>query len=125
MMPGDTNRPVPSTTSAPFGIDTFAPTAAILPARITTVPLAIVPRVAVSTVAPLMATTSGVRVCACGRDTTAATARADSRNTRTLQRRVVMCSLGDSIGRVLFLIVARLGAHLEHVLVEPFQVVIH
>ena len=38
MMPGDTNLPAASTTSAPPGMATFAPTAAILPARSTIVP---------------------------------------------------------------------------------------
>ena len=67
MMPGETNVPVPSTTSAPGGIGTLAPTAAILPPRRTIVPFWIVPLVAVRIVAPLMATTgSGARVWACG-----------------------------------------------------------
>ena len=47
MMPGETNLPVPSMTCAPAGIDTFAPTAAILPSRMTMVPLRMVPRDAV------------------------------------------------------------------------------
>ena len=59
MMPGETNLPVPSTTSAPAGICTFVPTAAILPSRMTMVPLSIVPRVTVRMVALRMATTPG------------------------------------------------------------------
>jgi hypothetical protein len=38
MMPGDTNRPVASTTSAPAGTGTLAPTASIFPPRKTMVP---------------------------------------------------------------------------------------
>ena len=43
MMPGVTNLPVASMISAPAGIATFAPTAAILPSRSTIVPFGIVP----------------------------------------------------------------------------------
>ena len=64
MIPGDTNCPVVSMTSASDGMLMFAPTAAILPSRMTTVPFGIVPFVAVSTVPPRRATT---RLCAaCG-----------------------------------------------------------
>ena len=56
MMPGETNCPVASMTSAPAGTATFAPTAAILPSRRTTVPFGIVPFVTVSTVPPRSAT---------------------------------------------------------------------
>ena len=56
MMPGDTNWPVVSMTSAPGGTATLAPTAAILPSRRITVPFGIVPFVTVSTVPPRSAT---------------------------------------------------------------------
>ena len=61
MSPGETNWPVVSMISAPAGIETFAPTAAIFPSRRTTVPFGIVPFVTVSTVPPRSATT---RACA-------------------------------------------------------------
>src|SRR5262252_10445845 len=124
MMPGETNMPVPSTTSAPFGIGTLVPIAAIFPARSTIVPFWIAPRVAVSIVAPLIATTSGARVCADGRETTDAIVSDDSRNTMAAKRRVVMAPRRSG-GRTLLLIVAGLRARWEHVLVEPFEVVVH
>ena len=81
MMPGDTKRPVASTTSAPGGMSTFAPTMAILPFRSTIVPFSIVPLVTVRIVAPLIATTAAwagcpaVRICARGCTTTSVSAR--------------------------------------------------
>ena len=59
MMPGEMNLPVTSMTSAPAGIVTLAPSAAILPSRRTMVPFGIVPRVTVTSVAPLSAMTPG------------------------------------------------------------------
>lgn len=59
MIPGDTNRPVVSTISAPAGIATLAPTAAILPSRSSTVPFGMVPFVTVRTVPPRSATMRG------------------------------------------------------------------
>ena len=56
MIPGVTKRPVPSITCAPAGTATLAPTAAILPSRITIVPFSIVPLAAVMMVALVMAT---------------------------------------------------------------------
>ena len=63
MMPGEMNLPVTSITSAPAGIVTLAPSAAILPSRRTMVPFGIVPRVTVTSVPPFSATTPG-RGCA-------------------------------------------------------------
>src|SRR5688500_8480476 len=63
MMPGDTNLPVPSMTSAPAGTVTLAPSAAIFPSRNTMVPFWMVPFVTVTSVALRMATTPGVRAC--------------------------------------------------------------
>ncbi len=63
MSPGVTNLPETSTTSAPVGMATSAPTAAIRPSRSRTVPPGIVPWVTVSTVPPRSATT-GDPVCA-------------------------------------------------------------
>ena len=63
MRPGETNLPVPSTTSAPAGTLTFAPIAVILPSRSTIVPFAIVPLVAVSSVAFRMATIPDGAAC--------------------------------------------------------------
>ena len=90
MMPGDTNLPVPSTTSAPAGTATFAPTAAIFPPRSTIVPFWIVPLVAVRMVALRIATTASVRVCACGRVATDATAMHINRKTMDVNRRAVI-----------------------------------
>src|SRR5437773_2662134 len=59
MIPGEMNLPVASTTSAPEGTATSAPSAAILPSRRTIVPFGIVPRVTVRMVPPLIATTDG------------------------------------------------------------------
>src|SRR5262249_19512775 len=123
MMPGDTNRPVPSTTSAPPGTGTLVPTAAIFPARSTIVPFWIVPRVAVRIVAPVIATTSGERVWACGRDATDPIVSDDSRNAIVVTRRVIMAPRRSG-GRTLLLI-AGLRARREHVLIEPVEVVIH
>ena len=86
MMPGETKRPVTSTTSAPAGTAVSGPpTAAIFPSRMTTVPLRIVPRVTVRTVAPFRATRRGERFGDCpsmrvvsGRKTAAASASADT-----------------------------------------------
>ena len=52
MMPGEMNRPVTSTTSAPAGTSTSAPTAAILPSRSRIVPFGMVPLVTVRSVPP-------------------------------------------------------------------------
>ena len=61
MMPGDTNLPVAvDDLRARRESATLAPTAAILPSRITIVPLLMVPREAVTSVALRMATTPGV-----------------------------------------------------------------
>src|SRR5882672_10059589 len=90
MMPGATNLPVASTTSAPAGIGTFAPTAAILPPRSTMIPFGIVPLVAVRIVAPLIATTESARGCACGREAADAPATHSSRMTMDVKRRGVM-----------------------------------
>ena len=57
MMPGDTNLPLTSIVSAPAGILTLAPSAAIFPSRNTIVPFGIVPLVTVRIVAPRSATT--------------------------------------------------------------------
>ena len=56
MMPGVTYLPVPSMTFAPAGTGTSAPTAAILPSRMTIVPFSIVPLDAVMIVAFVIAT---------------------------------------------------------------------
>jgi hypothetical protein len=69
MMPGITYRPVPSMTCAPAGTDTLAPTAAIFPFRIRTVPFSMVPRLAVMIVAFVMATSvpaAGTGTCRAG-----------------------------------------------------------
>ena len=66
MIPGDTNLPAASTTSVPGGTSTAAPTAAIRPPRISTVPFAIVPPVTVRTVPPLIAIAAGGAVAAPG-----------------------------------------------------------
>src|SRR5688572_10997270 len=62
MSPGITYFPVASTIVAPGGTATLAPTAAILPPRISTVPPRIGGRVIVSTVPPRIAI--GARSCA-------------------------------------------------------------
>jgi hypothetical protein len=87
MMPGDTNVPVASTMSAPAGIDTFVPTAAILPSRSRIVPFWIVPFVTVTIVPPRIATTGGVeRFCASGRPNIAAAKHADATGHANLPR---------------------------------------
>src|SRR5438067_1652265 len=58
MMPGDTNRLVASTTSAPAGTRTFWPIAAIVPPRRTIVPFWMVRFVTVTIVALRIATTA-------------------------------------------------------------------
>src|SRR2546430_1060057 len=58
MMPGDTNRLVASTTSAPAGTRTFWPIAAIVPPRRTIVPFWTVRFVTVTIVALRIATTA-------------------------------------------------------------------
>jgi hypothetical protein len=55
-IPGITYLPLPSMTRAPAGTATLAPTAAIFPSRITTVPREIVPFEAVMIVALVIAT---------------------------------------------------------------------
>ena len=62
MMPGEMNLPVTSMTSAPAGIVTLAPSAAIFPSRRTIVPFGIVPRVTVTSVAPLQRDDAGPRL---------------------------------------------------------------
>ena len=52
MMPGITNIPSASMTSAPSGTATLAPTSAIFPSWISTAPGDRIPSVTVSTVAP-------------------------------------------------------------------------
>ena len=52
MMPGITNIPSASITSAPAGTSTLAPTSAIFPSRIRIAPGDRIPPVTVSTVAP-------------------------------------------------------------------------
>src|SRR5256885_6092406 len=84
-----------------------------------------VPRVAVRIVAPLIATTSGVRVCAAGRLAAAPMASEASTNTMALKRRVVMIPRSSGRRRPLSLIAAALRVRVEQVLVEPFQVVVH
>ena len=59
--PGEMKRPETSTTSAPGGTSTVAPTAAMTPSRSRIVPFGIVPLVTVRSVAPLRATSLGAR----------------------------------------------------------------
>src|SRR5690242_12297787 len=69
MMPGVRYLPPASTTVTPAGALTFGPTAAILPPRTSTLPLAILPCVTVMTTAFLMSTScaapGGGVDCAC------------------------------------------------------------
>jgi hypothetical protein len=103
MMPGDTNLPAASTSVAPAGTCTLGPIAAILPSRSTMVPLLMVPRVTVTSVALRIATTPAVCACAPGRATsterkgrtTATSAAAATRITRRC-RRTTEASSGKS-----------------------------
>ena len=72
MMPGITKRPVASISVAPRGTSTLAPTAAILPLRITIVPFSIVPFVTVRMVALRIAVTGPVACANAGCDGTGA-----------------------------------------------------
>src|SRR5215471_11712481 len=112
MMPGEMNLPVASTTSAPAGIETLAPAAAILPSRSTIVPFGIVPRVTVTSVPPRIATTGAVVRVWASSGPNAPTAR----QARTKKRFTI--SPLPRFGR-------RLGRGLEQILIEPLEVVIH
>src|SRR5207247_1593091 len=129
MIPGDTNLPAASTMSAPAGIETLAPSAAILPLRSTIVPFGIVPRVTVRIVAPLIAVTAagGGAVCVCARGWTAMSTRARMAKARriTISSTVRLLPRASSRGRWTLLLRRRPGGRLEEVLVEPFQVVFH
>src|SRR5262245_32287246 len=64
-----------------------------------------------------MATTDGVRVCACGRSIAAATRHPRRKSADAMRRAVIKPRCKSSSGRR--------ALYLEHVLIEPLEVVLH
>src|SRR5215203_3558597 len=104
--PGMTNLPAASTISAPAGTATFAPTATILPPRMTTVPFGIAGPLTGSTVPPRIAT---ARSCA----------ESDADKARSA---VAMETVRTGVRRILPMLLGLLRAIVDHLAVSDHEI---